>query len=93
MLKENKNFASLSTMHIFVHSLVKWLKRRACDQHGLGSKLTRAILLCPREKHFTTISLPGGLGKQFLISVISTYHTSSAIILILQNHSLFFVLE
>ena len=31
---------------------VEWLKRRARDQHGLGSKLTRAILLCPWEKHF-----------------------------------------
>ena len=39
-----------------VGSMVEWLKRRACEQHGLGSKLTRAILLCPWERHFTVLS-------------------------------------
>ena len=39
-----------------VGSVVKWLERRAYDQHGLGSKPTRAILLCPWERHFTTHS-------------------------------------
>ena len=29
---------------------------RADDQHGLGSKSTRAILLCPWERHFTAHS-------------------------------------
>ena len=33
--------------------VVEWLKRRVRDQHGLGSKPTRAILLCPWERHFT----------------------------------------
>ena len=33
-------------------SVVQWLKRRARDQHGLGSKPTRAILLYPWERHF-----------------------------------------
>ena len=28
------------------------VKNRACDQHGLGSKPTRVILLCPWERHF-----------------------------------------
>ena len=37
-------------------SVVEWLKRRARDQHGLGSKPTRAILLCPWERHFTAHS-------------------------------------
>ena len=37
----------------YVGSVVEWLKRRAYDQHGLGSKAARAILLCPWEKHFT----------------------------------------
>ena len=37
-----------------VSSVVKWLKRQACDQHDLGSKPTHAILLCPWERHFTT---------------------------------------
>ena len=36
--------------------MVEWLERRACDQHGLGSKPTRAILLCPWERHFTALS-------------------------------------
>ena len=39
-----------------VGSLVEWLKRRAYDQHGLGLKPTRAILLCTWEKHFTALS-------------------------------------
>ena len=36
--------------------MVEWLKRRAREQHGLGSKPTRAILLCPWERHFTAFS-------------------------------------
>ena len=32
------------------------LKRRARDQHDHGSKPTRAILLCPWERHFTAYS-------------------------------------
>ena len=38
-------------------SMVEWLRRRAYDQHGLGSKPTRAILWCPWEKHFTALPL------------------------------------
>ena len=37
-------------------SVVEWLKRRTRNQHALGSKPTRAILLCPWERHFTTNS-------------------------------------
>ena len=43
-------------MKINVGSVVEWLKRRAYDQHGLSSKLTRTILLCPWERHFTALS-------------------------------------
>ena len=32
------------------------VKGRARDEHGLGSKPTRAILLCPWERHFTVLS-------------------------------------
>ena len=32
------------------------LERRDCDQHGVGSKHTRAILRCPWERHFTVLS-------------------------------------
>ena len=32
--------------------MVEWLKGQARDQHGLGSKPTHAILLCPWERHF-----------------------------------------
>ena len=31
------------------------LRCRAHDQHGLGSKPTRTILLCPWERHFTAL--------------------------------------
>ena len=41
---------------IFVGSVVEWLKHRTDDQHGLGSKPTCAILLCPWERHFTALS-------------------------------------
>ena len=44
---------------------IEWLKRRAYDQYGHGSKPTRAILLCPWKRHFTAFSLLDGLGKQF----------------------------
>ena len=36
--------------------MVKWLEHQACEQHGLSSKPTRAILLCPWERHFTAYS-------------------------------------
>ena len=36
--------------------MVEWLKRRACDQHGLAAEPTRAILLCPWERHFAAHS-------------------------------------
>ena len=38
-----------------VEVVVEWLKRRPYDQHGLGSKHTRAILLCPWERYFTAL--------------------------------------
>ena len=41
---------------MIVGSVVEWLKRRDRDQHGLGSKPTRAILLCPWERLFTALS-------------------------------------
>ena len=36
--------------------MVEWLKHRTDDQHGLGSKPTCAILLCPWERHFAALS-------------------------------------
>ena len=36
--------------------MVEWLKHRTDDQHGLGSKPTCAILLCPWERHITAFS-------------------------------------
>ena len=39
---------------IFVGNVVEWLTHRGCDQHGLDSKLTRAILL---NFKWTAISL------------------------------------
>ena len=40
----------------FSGSVVEWLKHRAHDQYDLGSKPTRAIVLGPWERHFTTFS-------------------------------------
>ena len=46
--------------------MVEWTKRRECDEHSLGSKSTRAVILGPFEKdalqHFPLL---GGLSKQF----------------------------
>ena len=36
--------------------MVRWLKHCDCDQHGLNSKSTCAILLCHWERHFTALS-------------------------------------
>ena len=41
---------------LFVGSMIVWLKCCAYNQHGLGSKPTHAILLCPWERHFTALS-------------------------------------
>ena len=35
--------------------MVKWLERRAYDQHGFASKPTCAIPLCPWERQFTAL--------------------------------------
>ena len=46
-------------LHTFLRkarSSVAGLKCRAHDQHRLGSKPSRAILLCPWERHFTAFS-------------------------------------
>ena len=36
--------------------VVEWLKHRADDQQGLGSKSICAILLCSWERHFMALS-------------------------------------
>ena len=46
----------LLKLNNYVGSVVEWLKHRTDDQHGLGSKPTCAILLCPWERHFTALS-------------------------------------
>ena len=48
-----------------VGSVVEWLKRRARVQHSLDSKPTRAILLCPWERHFSALSLLVILASSF----------------------------
>ena len=35
--------------------MYQWLERRDCDRHGLGSKSTRAILLCPWKRYFMAL--------------------------------------
>ena len=39
-----------------IGSMVEWLERRGHNQRDIGSKPTRAILLCPWERHFTALS-------------------------------------
>ena len=48
-------FPNRKILHVLL-IVVEWLERRAYDQHDLGSKPARAILLCPRERHFTARS-------------------------------------
>ena len=36
--------------------LLSWLKSRDYNRHGLGSKPTCTILLCPWKRHFTVLS-------------------------------------
>ena len=55
-LKLRKTIYIYLSLTCRVGNVVEWLKCRARDQHGLGSKPTRAILLCPWERHFTALS-------------------------------------
>ena len=52
------NFVSVHVSLDLSHlcKLVEWLERLDCERHGLGSKPTRAFLLCPSERHFTVLS-------------------------------------
>ena len=47
---------SIFYVDVIVGSLAEWLERRDCDRPGLGSKPTRAILLCPLERHLWALS-------------------------------------
>ena len=53
---ENLHSTKLPVCSTSVGSVVEWLKRRDRDQHSFGSIPTRAILLCPWERHFTALS-------------------------------------
>ena len=56
MLKETTILqVFMNKIFFFVGSMVDWIKRRAGDQHDLGSKFTRAILWWAWEKHFTAL--------------------------------------
>ena len=68
----NLTLTVVITTYYLVGSVVEWLKRRARDPHGLGSKPTRAILLCPWERHFTAHSPAWG----FWQAVLSSSHIS-----------------
>ena len=60
-----QNFEKVLGAVVFVDVVdcVLWLE--VVDQHGLGSKSTRAILLCSWERHFTAHSTVWWSGKQF----------------------------
>ena len=50
---------------LIVSSMVEWLKHQTDDKHGLSSKPTCAILLCPWKDTLRHFPLLGSLGKQF----------------------------
>ena len=52
--KDDGNDVNCIPDNLFIGSVVEWLKHRTDDQHGLGSKPTRAILLCPWETLYGT---------------------------------------
>ena len=54
--------------------MVKWLKRRDRDRHGLVSKPTRAISLWPWERHFTAAT------KYFCVVAALDQETASLLI-------------
>ena len=54
--KKHFNLFAIFGIFKFIRSVVEWLNRQAYDQHGLNSKPTHAILLCPWERHFTALS-------------------------------------
>ena len=64
-------FTTGALKNFCVGSVVEWLERRAREQHGLGSKPTRAILLCPWERHFTAHPPAWWSWQTLLITVIS----------------------
>ena len=61
--------------HVVTHvgSMVEGLKHCAYDQHGLGSKPTCTILLCPWEKNFITLSLAWWSCHAILIISLLSY--------------------
>ena len=57
LLRLEKPLRRLYTLTLFfVGSVIEWLERRDCDRHGLDSKPTSAILLCPLERQFIALS-------------------------------------
>ena len=57
LLKDTNMFLKSNCCEtLYYGSVVEWLKYRDDDQHGLGSKPTCAILLCPSERHFKALS-------------------------------------
>ena len=56
MLKKTEKFCKVFVNRTFFQwKSGEWLKHRARGQPGLGSKPTRAILLCPWERHFKVL--------------------------------------
>ena len=55
LLLEMPRYCCPLEIFYFVDSVIEWLDHSAYDQHGISSKLTHAILLCPWERHFTAL--------------------------------------
>ena len=52
-------------MYKNVGSVIEWLKRRDCDQHGFASKPTRAFFSVLGKVTSLNFLLLGGPGNQF----------------------------
>ena len=50
---------------MYTGNVVEWLKRRDCDQRGLGSKPTRTIMLCFWRRHHYVVFLEKTLNETF----------------------------
>ena len=59
--------SGFNTFYFIVDSALEWLEHRNCNRHGLGLKSTRAIQLCPWERHFITLS-PAWRSRQALLT-------------------------
>ena len=66
MTNKKKNFFLNKERFELVGRVVEWFKPHAYDQHGFGSKPTRAILLCSCKRHLMAVVLNRRFALAFL---------------------------